>query len=136
MGSGALALAARVGAESPTLTRNEKAVLAYFLNNGAGQRPGGGRHAFKVVSDKVQCRASSVDITEHDCSLTFGTKTVTIEGHEAQALYATLAENGVAPDGAAGSSYRAVQSLSCNIDPKAIEDRDGSGARCTYTSAQ
>lgn len=132
-GNDALALAARVGVESPKVTRAEKLELASFLNSSADQRMAAG-HAFKVASDNVQCRVGNIDLTEHDCTLTFGAKTVTIEGREAQALYVTMGSNGVEAEGAMGSSYRAVKQLSCTIDPKAIAEKDGSGIHCSYAS--
>lgn len=82
----------------------------------------------------MQCRASNVDLTEHDCALMFGSKTVMIEGREAQALYATMATNGIKAEGAAGSSYIVLINFSCTIDPKAIADKDGSGVHCSYAS--
>lgn len=131
-GNEALALAARVGAVSPTLSRSEKIVLADFLNGRAHHAGVSAEHAFDVRADRVQCRLGNVDITEHDCTLSFGAKTVTMRGRNAQALNATLAEIGVESDGAMGSIYRAIDRLSCTVDPKAVEGGDGSGAHCSY----
>jgi hypothetical protein len=133
-GNDGLALAARVGTLSPTLARVHKAELARFLNGDA--HVASGAAAFAVTAKSVQCRVSDVDITEHSCTLAFGSRTVTIKDREAQALFATLGEVGVRAEGAAGSMYREVDGLSCKIDPQAIGQEGGSGAECTFTGAQ
>ena len=133
-GSDALALAARVGILSPALTRGEKALLSRFLDGRA--KAGRRLPVFAVRADAVECRASDVDITEHDCALSFGDRTLLLKGREAQALYATLADSGIMPGGAAGSMVRTVARLDCSIDPDAIGERAGGGAQCSFMSGE
>ena len=83
-----------------------------------------------VAADSVSCRASNVDISEHDCTLKFGAETRMLKGREAHELYATLIENGVMPDGAAGSVYAALSQLSCTIEPNEVKQKAGGGANC------
>jgi hypothetical protein len=130
-GSGALALAALVGDHSPALSRKEKHVLRAFLDGKSKVRfPA--KKTITVSADSVSCSAGNVDLTAHSCNLAFGKKTVTFHGRRAHELYATLIENGVPGDGAAGTIYEAVSKLSCTIDPTEIESKDGGGASCQF----
>ena len=129
-GSSALALAALVGIQSPTVSAGDKKVLADMLaGNLTFSFPAGGKIA--VTAHSVTCRASDVDISEHDCTFNFGATTQTIKGREAHELYATLIENGVGSDGAAGSIFEAVSHLSCTIKPAEVKQRGGGGADCS-----
>ncbi|UGY05535.1 hypothetical protein [Bradyrhizobium quebecense] len=127
-GSVALALAGVVAPYSPLPAKEKKAVAAFFGGNSNV------RYARKitVTADKVVCRASNVDITSRSCALTFGSRTHTVKGSEANAIYATVALAGVPPDGAAGTIYEALSKLTCTLDPKAIKDKAGGGADCTF----
>ena len=128
-GASGLALAALVGANSPSLGAPEKQALADMLNgdlNFALNTP------IIVPADSVSCRQSDVDISHHDCALKFGAATKTLEGRAAHELYATLVENGVPSDGAAGSIYEAVAHLSCAIKPAEVKQRGGGGASCAW----
>jgi hypothetical protein len=131
-GNGALALAALVGESSPLLAAGDKAVLAKFLNGQTNIAYPAGQ-TISVTTDKLTCRASNVDITSHSCELSFGTKTVMLSGRRAHELYATLAEIGVAPDGAAGSIFEALSNLKCTIDPNEVKQKAGGGAHCDYS---
>ena len=131
-GSGALALAALVGAHSPTLTLKQKKALSNMVD-GRLNFPYPPGQKIDVKADKVTCRASNVDISAHSCELTFGAKTRNLNGRAAHELYATLIENGVPSDGAAGSIFESVTALSCTIDPGAVKQRGGGGADCTFT---
>ncbi len=129
-GSGALALAALVGWHSPNVTTNDKQILATMLiGDLAFTFPPNGQ--ISVIADSVSCRSSNVDISEHDCTLKFGAATQTFKGREAHELYATLIENGAAPDGAAGSIYAALSHLDCVIKPDEVKQKAGGGASCT-----
>lgn len=131
-GSGALALAALVGDHSPLLPRKEKRVLMDFLAGKSKVRfPA--KKKITMIADSISCHAGNVDLTAHSCTLTFGKKTATLHGRIAHELYATLIENGVPSDGAAGTIYEAVSKLSCTIDPAEIESKDGGGASCQFT---
>lgn len=131
IGSSALALAALVAADSPSLGGNEKAVMARLL-------AGDANFAFPpnmtilVRADAIVCRASNIDITRRSCELTFGTQQVMVEGREAQGLFATMAEMGIAPEGAAGTIYESLSQLSCTIDPAEIRQKSGGGADCMF----
>ncbi|MGZ3290552.1 MAG: hypothetical protein ACXU87_21215 [Xanthobacteraceae bacterium] len=131
-GNGALALAALVAENSPLLGATDKAVLAKFLNGQTNVAYPAGETTL-VSADKITCRASNVDITEHSCDLAFGKKTVMLMGRRAHELYTTLAEIGVQAEGAAGSSFAALSNLKCAIDPSEVQDKSGGGAHCDYS---
>jgi hypothetical protein len=131
-GSGALALAALVAENSPQLGATDKAVMAKFLNGQTNVAYPNGETTL-ISADKVTCRASNVDITAHSCDLVFGKKTVMLMGRRAHELYATLAEIGVPPDGAAGSVFEALANLKCAINPSEVQQKSGGGAHCDYS---
>lgn len=132
-GGPALALAALVGTQSPTLTANQKKALSNLLNGhlSFSYPPS---QKIDVKADKVTCRAGNVDISAHSCELTFGGKARNISGRVAHELYATLIEAGVPSDGAAGSVFESVTDLACTVDPAAVKQKDGSGADCKFTA--
>jgi hypothetical protein len=131
-GSPALALAAVVAAHSPLLSpAQKKTVAAIFDGKGAGPY----KNKIEVTADKIVCRAGNVDITARSCEATFGKKTETFGGREANELYATEVYAGVPSDGAAGKIFESVSKLKCTLDPKAIAQNDGSGADCSYEAA-
>ena len=72
-----------------------------------------------IRADAIACQSSNVDITSRSCELTFGPKRVTLRGRKAHELFATLAEAGVPPDGAAGTIHESV----CR--PPALRPRSG-----------
>lgn len=127
-GSIALALAGVVAPYSQLPAKEKKAVAAFF--NGDSNVP----YARKIIvtADKVVCRASNVDITSRSCELTFGSKTHTLKGSDANAIFATVALAGVPGDGAAGTIYEALSKLSCTLDPATIKDKAGGGANCSF----
>jgi hypothetical protein len=128
-GSAALALAAVVATASPLLNAAErKSVRELFAENSDISY----KKKITVTADKIVCRTSNVDITSRSCELTFGKETRTINGRAANELYATEAMAGVPSDGAAGTIYESVAKLSCTLDPRAIKQKDGSGANCSY----
>ncbi len=129
-GAGALALAALVGAHSPTLDSQQKQALADMLD---GKLNFPSNAPFAVAADSVVCRQSDVDISHHDCALKFGAATRMLNGRVAHELYATLIENGVPSDGAAGSSYESVSRLACTINPAEVKQKGGGGATCAWT---
>jgi hypothetical protein len=134
-GASALALAALVGSHSPVLNGTERRALADMLNGDlAFSFPAGA--TITVLADAVSCRASNVDISAHSCTLTFGSASRALNGRAAHELYATLIENGVASEGAAGSVFAAISHLSCKIDPAAVKQKSGAGADCAFAAAQ
>jgi hypothetical protein len=134
-GSGALALAALVGQNSPLLGDSAKTLLAKLLDGEtkASVKPG---QILSVTADKLTCKSSNVDITLHSCDLAFGSRTVTLKGRAAHELYATLIEIGVPPDAGAGSVFEAVAKLDCKIDPGEVMANAGGGAHCEYAAAE
>ena len=129
-GSGALVLAALVGNQSKTLSPTDRAALSRLLTGSLTKFAA--EQTIMVSADKIECRASNVDILEHSCTLTFGTMPRTIMGREAHELYATLIEAGVRPQGAAGTTHETLSGLMCTIDPNALKQKDGSGADCKF----
>jgi len=134
-GNGALSFAALVSPHSPQLTKAEKSILAKYLAGEAEAKFPKGL-SFSVKADSVTCRISNVDITFHSCDLTFGAKKVSIKGRLAHELYATLVENSVPGDGAAGSMFEAVGAVECKINPGDVASRGGGGASCDYAPAK
>ena len=130
-GSPAFALAAIVAAHSPLLSAEEKKAIAGFFSG----KDGGYNGKIDIGADKIVCRTSNVDITARSCELTFGNKTVSFTGREANELYSTEAMAGIASDGAAGSTFEGLARLKCTLDPQAIERKDGGGAECSYEAA-
>jgi hypothetical protein len=133
-GSAALALAAMIAERSPTLSHTEKSVLAHFLAGESSFPLPPGLHHIRVSADKIQCRMGDVDISLHRCDLTFGATTISEPGAAGQALLATMQENGVASNGAAGTIYYTVSPVTCVVDPSEVESHDGGGAMCSYTN--
>jgi hypothetical protein len=129
-GSPAMALAAIAAAHSPRLSAAEKKAVAAFFSGKSVSLMG----KIAITVDKIVCRVSNVDITSRSCELTFGNKTQSLTGREANELYATEAMAGVPSDGAAGSIHESLTRLNCTLDPQAIERKDGSGAECSYES--
>ena len=130
-GRGALALASLVADLSPSFRWRDQSVLRQMFNGRAAVTFPSGRK-IEVGADSVVCRVGNVDITQHDCTLTFGNRTVREEGRRAHELYTTLIEVGVLPEGAAGSMHLALSALVCNVDPQVIRQRAGGGAECNF----
>jgi hypothetical protein len=133
-GNAALALAALVGAEQPSLPRADKAVLASFLDSQTNVTLPPDVRSITVKADKISCRMGDVDIGLHECTLTFGSKTITKSGAAGQMFLATMQENGVPSDGAAGTIFYNATAVTCTIDAAQVESHDGGGAKCTFTS--
>lgn len=130
-GSSALALSAIVGELSPqTSAADKKLLAAYFAGRAEAPHAKGQRVAVKA--DAIDCRAGNVDITSRACELTFGAKKIELSGRKAHELYATLIENGVVAEGAAGSSHASITALDCIVDADEVAEKAGGGARCAY----
>jgi hypothetical protein len=132
-GSAALALAALVARQSPTVTRYDKRVMALLFDGRLNFAFAAGRE-IAVGADAVTCRASNVDITLHSCDLSFGKSTAALDGPMAQQLFATLLTAGVPSEGAAGSLIAGLDHLACTIDPNAVKQRAGGGAQCRFAA--
>ncbi|HLZ02335.1 MAG TPA: hypothetical protein VKR55_09310 [Bradyrhizobium sp.] len=131
-GQAALALAGVVSLYAPLPAANKKAVAALF--KGDTHFPFTAK--ITVAAEKIVCRTSNVDLTARSCELTFKTATRSLKGRDANELYATEAMAGIPPDGAAGSNFESVSKLNCTLDPKALKDKAGGGAECTYEAAK
>jgi hypothetical protein len=127
-GSVALALAGVVAPYSPLPAAEKKAVAAFF----AGNTDVSYAKKITVTADKIVCRTSNVDITARSCELTFKGSTRTVKGREANEIFATEVMAGVPSDGAAGSIFESLSKLSCTLDPKALKDKAGAGADCSF----
>ena len=127
-GSTALALAGVVAPYSPLPAAEKKVVAAFF----AGNTNVSYARKITVTADKIVCRTSNVDITARSCELTFKGSTRTVKGREANEIFATEAMAGAPSDGAAGSIFESLSKLSCTLDPKALKDKAGAGADCSF----
>ncbi|RNJ48387.1 hypothetical protein [Methylocystis hirsuta] len=130
-GSSALALSAIVGELSPQTSPYDKKLLAAYFS-GRADAPHAKNLRIAVKADAIDCRAGNVDITSRACELTFGSKKVELRGRKANELYATLIENGVVAEGAAGSSHASITALDCSVDADEVAEKAGGGARCAY----
>jgi hypothetical protein len=130
-GSGALAVAALVGAHAPGLIRHDKRTLEQLLD-GHASVPFPANRKISIEAAAIDCTAGNVDITAHSCKLTFGAETVHITGRKAHELYATLVEVGIPSEGAAGTLHETVSHLVCTINPHEIAQKAGGGADCTF----
>src|SRR5262249_28388785 len=126
-----LALASIVAAHSPLLNRLESRAMARLFG-GRSDLAFPANRKILVKADAIVCRASNVDITSRSCKLTFGNRSVDLTGRNAHELFATIAEAGVPPDGAAGSIYENLSHLACTIAPGEIAQKAGGGAECTF----
>ena len=130
-GSNALALAAIVGELAPQTSAPNKKLLAAFFS-GKADAPHAKGQRVAVKADAIDCRAGNVDITSRACELTFGAKKIELRGRKANELYATLIENGVVAEGAAGSSHASITALDCIVDADEVAEKAGGGARCAF----
>jgi hypothetical protein len=130
-GAAALALAGVVAQYAPLPAANKHAVAAFF--KGDTNFPYKGK--ISVTADKIVCRTSNVDITARSCEVTFKTKKQTLNGREANELFATEAVAGIPADGAAGSNFESLSKLNCTLDPAQLKQKGGGGAECSFEAA-
>jgi hypothetical protein len=128
-GPNALALAGVVALYSPLLSGDERETAAALF---VGEKDVRYAKKITITADKIACRVSNVDISARSCELTFNGKKQAVTGRRASEIFATEALVGVPPDGAAGSVFETLSNLSCTLDPKAIKQKDGSGASCSF----
>jgi hypothetical protein len=127
-GSAALALAGVVAPYSYLPAAEKMAVAKLF----EGHTSISYARKISVTADKIVCRTGNVDITARSCELIFKNGKRTLKAREANELYATEVMAGVPSDGAAGSVFESLSKLNCTLDPKAIKDKAGAGAECTF----
>lgn len=130
-GPGALALAAVVAPHAPLIIYQRRRIARLFdgkitFNNAK----------VAVAANSVVCRVSTVDITQRSCDLTFRTNKRTVQGREANEIFATIAAAGVAAEDAAGSAVQSISNLVCNIEPSEIRRKAGGGAECTFDAGR
>jgi len=130
-GSGALALAAVLAPYAPLIIYERRRIARLFdgkitFNNAK----------VAVAANSVVCRVSTADITERSCDLTFRTNKRTVQGREANEIFATIAAAGVAAEAASGSAVQSISNLVCNIDPGEIRRKAGGGAECTFDTGR
>ncbi len=130
-GASALALAGVVALYAPLPAANKHAVAAFL--KGDTNFPYKGK--ISVTAEKIVCRTSNVDITARSCEVTFKTKKQTLNGREANELFATEAVAGIPLDGAAGSNFESLSKLNCTLDPAQLKQKANGGAECTYEAA-
>jgi hypothetical protein len=130
-GNSALALAALVAERSPEQSPIEKGVLVNLFEGRLNLTLPTSKK-ISVQADAVVCRVSNVDITSRACTLTFGGRKIELKGRKAHELFATVAEAGAPPDGAAGTIYESLSHLSCTVDPSEIKEKTGGGAECKF----
>jgi hypothetical protein len=128
-GPNALALAGVVALYSPLLSGDERETAAALF---VGEKDVRYAKKLTITADKIACRVSNVDISARSCELTFRGRKQTVNGRRASEIFATEALAGVPSDGAAGSVFESLSNLSCTLDPKAIKQKDGSGANCSF----
>ena len=128
-GPNALALAGLVALYSPLLSADERETAAALF---VGEKDVRYAKKITITADKIACRVSNVDISARSCELTFNGKKQTVSGRRASEIFATEALAGVPSDGAAGSVFETLSNLNCTLDPKAIRQKDGSGANCSF----
>jgi hypothetical protein len=131
-GASALALAGVVALYAPLPAANKHAVAAFF--KGDTNFPFKGK--ISVTAEKIVCRTSNVDITARSCEVMFKTKKQTLNGREANELFASEAVAGVPSEGAAGSNFESLSKLNCTLDPAQLKQKAGGGAECTYEAAK
>lgn len=130
-GPSALALAALVAEQAPQVPVQDKRLLTAYLEGRADAAHVKGK-IVAVKADAIDCRASTVDVTGRVCELDFGGRKTTLSGRRAHELYATLVENGVKPDGAAGTTHESITALDCLVDADEVREKAGGGARCAF----
>ena len=128
-GSAALALAAAIAPYSPDLSPLDKVTVAALFDGETGKVAA---KKISVTADRIMCKTGNVDLAARSCELTFKGTRHSLQGREANELFATMALAGIAPEGAAGSNIAGVSQLNCTLDIAAIKQKDGSGASCSF----
>jgi hypothetical protein len=129
-GPGALALAALVADRSPTMATAQKHQTAQIFNGNVPSAPTG--YTISVRANNVTCRVGDVNLTARSCTLTFGANIISLQGRQANELYATMGEAGIHAQGTAGSFYEQVKRLSCTLALDTLRANTGTGASCMY----
>ena len=130
-GSAALMLASLIAPYEPGLDAKRRVALAALGDNGASIF-----ERIELNAANVSCRTSNVAIGAYGCDLKFANgATNALKGRKAHELYATLLENGVPVEGAAGSLQAQVNELKCVIEPRVLAQNSGGGAYCGWKAS-
>jgi hypothetical protein len=130
-GSPALALAAVIAPYASDLSPLDKVTVAALFD---GESAKVAAKKIAVTADRIVCRSGNVDLTSRSCELTFKGGKHSLQGREANELFATMVAAAIAPEGAAGSNIASLSTLSCTLDIGAIKQKDGGGASCSFDS--
>lgn len=129
-GSAALMLASLIAPYAPDLDAKRRVALTVLGDNGASIF-----ERIELKAADIACRTSNVTIGAYGCDLKFANgATNALKGRKAHELYATLLENGIPVDGAAGSIQAHVKELKCVIEPRVLAQNAGGGAYCGWTA--
>jgi hypothetical protein len=129
-GSAALMLASLVAPYAPDLDAKRRVALTMLGDNGASIF-----ERIELKAADISCRTSNVTIGAYGCDLKFPNGVTTaLKGRKAHELYATLLENGIPVEGAAGSIQANVKDLKCVIEPRVLAQNAGGGAYCGWTA--
>lgn len=128
-GSPALALAAVIAPYAPDLSPLDKVTVAALFDGESGKVAA---KKITITADRIVCRSGNVDLTARSCELTFKGGKHSLQGREANELFATMVAAGIAPEGAAGSNIASLSKLSCTLDVGAVKQKDGGGASCSF----
>lgn len=121
-------LASLIAPYEPSLDAKRRAALAVLGDNGASIF-----ERIELKASEISCRTSNVTIGAYGCDLKFANgATAALKGRKAHELYATILENGVPADGAAGSVHAQIKDLKCVIEPRVLAQNAGSGAYCGW----
>lgn len=130
-GSAALMLASLIAPYEPSLDGKRRAALAVLGDNGASIF-----ERIELNAANVSCRTSNVAIGAYGCDMKFANgATTALKGRKAHELYATMLENGVPVEGAAGSLQAQINELKCVIEPRVLAQNAGGGAYCGWKSS-
>lgn len=129
-GSAALMLASLIAPYAPDLDAKRRVALTMLGDNGASIF-----ERIELKTADISCRTSNVTIGAYGCDLKFANgATTALKGRKAHELYATLLENSIPVDGAAGSVHAHVKDLKCVIEPRVLAQNAGGGAYCGWSA--
>ena len=129
-GTAAFAVAAVLNSHWSVVGPFERRAIARLFRGSTAIFPP--NRKISIVVDSIMCRVSNVDLTARSCDVMLRGGKRSLTGRDANELYATLANAGIMPEGAAGSMIVSITKLDCTIDPSMIKQKDGSGAECKY----
>jgi hypothetical protein len=133
-GPSALALTAVIAPYSSLLSYDKRAISRLFRGDSSIGFPA--TRKISIAADSLVCRISNADITVRSCDIVFKNHKRTLKAREASELVGALSFAGVAAEGSAGATIKAITNLECAVDPSKVKQKDGSGANCTFEMGQ